>query len=43
MITTHAGRTRAVGLQGNLDQGLLKLFSNDEQRVHTVILADQFK
>ena len=43
MITTHAGRTRAVGLQGNLDQGLLKLFSNDEQRVHTVILVDQFK
>ena len=43
MITTHAGRTRAVGLEGNLDQGLLKLFSNDEQRVHTVILPDQFK
>jgi len=43
MITTHAGRTRAVGLQGNLEKGLLKLFSNDEQRVHTVILPDQFK
>lgn len=43
MITTHAGRTRAVGLQGSLDQGLLKLFSNHEQRVHTVILPDQFK
>jgi len=43
MITTHAGRTRAVGLEGNLRQGLLKLFSNDEQRVHTVILPDQFK
>jgi len=43
MITTHAGRTRAVGLEGNLDLGLLKLFSNDEQRVHTVILVDQFK
>jgi len=43
MITTHAGRTRAVGLEGNLGQGLLKLFSNDEQRVHTVILPDQFK
>lgn len=43
MMTTHAGRTRAVGLQGSLDQGLLKLFSDDEQRVHTVILPDQFK
>ena len=43
MITTHAGRTRAVGLQGDLDQGLLELYSTDEQRVHTVILPDQFK
>ncbi|MGE0625251.1 MAG: LPS export ABC transporter periplasmic protein LptC [Pseudomonadales bacterium] len=43
MITTHAGRTRAVGLEGDLDQGLLKLFSNETQRVHTVILPDQFK
>ena len=43
MITTHAGRTRAVGLQGDLGQGLLELFSSDEQRVHTVILPDQFK
>ena len=43
MITTHAGRTKAVGLQGSLDQGLLKMFSSDEQRVHTVILPHQFK
>lgn len=43
MITTHAGRTRAVGLNGSLDQGMLYLFSNDEQRVHTIILPDQFK
>lgn len=43
MITTHAGRTRAVGLSGSLDQGILQLFSNDEQRVHTIILPDQFK
>lgn len=43
MITTHAGRTKAVGLQGSLDKGLLKMFSSDEQRVHTVILPHQFK
>lgn len=43
MITTHAGRTQAVGLSGSLDEGLLQLFSNDEQRVHTIILPDQFK
>ena len=43
MITTHVGRTTAVGLQGDLDQGLLQLFSDEEQRVHTVLLPDQFK
>ena len=43
MITTHAGRTTAVGLQGNLNQGLLQLSSNDERRVHTILLPDQFK
>jgi lipopolysaccharide export system protein LptC len=43
MITTHAGRTKAVGLEGSLGEGLLKMFSNDEQRVHTVILPHQFK
>ncbi len=43
MITTHAGRTQAVGLEGNLQEGKLQLFSTDEQRVHTVILPDQFK
>ena len=43
MITTHAGRTKAVGLQGSLDKGLLKMFSSDEQRVHTIILPHQFK
>lgn len=43
MITTHAGRTKAVGLEGSLGEGLLKMYSNDEQRVHTIILPDQFK
>ena len=43
MITTHAGRTHAVGLQGDLDKGLLHLFSDAEQRVHTIVLPDQFR
>lgn len=43
MITTHAGRTTGVGLQGDLDQGLLHLFSDADQRVHTILLPDQFK
>ena len=43
MITTHAGRTRAVGLHGNLNQGLFQLSSDDEQRVHTILLPEQFK
>jgi LPS export ABC transporter protein LptC len=43
MITTHAGRTHAVGLQGDLNRGLLQLFSDDDQRVHTILLPDQFK
>jgi lipopolysaccharide export system protein LptC len=43
MITSHAGRTTAVGLKGNLDRGLLHLFSDAEQRVHTILLPDQFK
>jgi len=42
-ITTHAGRTTAVGLKGDLDQGVVHLFSNAEQRVHTILLPDQFK
>jgi lipopolysaccharide export system protein LptC len=43
MITTHAGRTTAVGLQGDLDRGLVHLFSDADQRVHTILLPDQFK
>jgi len=43
MITTHAGRTHAVGLKGDLDRGLLELFSDVDQRVHTIVLPDQFK
>ena len=43
MITSHAGRTAAVGLKGNLRRGRLHLFSDVEQRVHTILLPDQFK
>jgi LPS export ABC transporter protein LptC len=42
-ISTHAGRTTAVGLNGDLDKGLLHLFSDEDQRVHTILLPDQFK
>ena len=43
MIETDAGRTTAVGLAGNLGTGLLQLSSNDSQRVHTIVLPNQFK
>lgn len=43
MITTHSGRTTAVGLTGDLNRGLVHLFSDAEHRVHTIVLRDQFK
>ena len=43
MIDTDVGRTTAVGLQGDLQRGLLKLSSSEQQRVHTIILPGQFK
>jgi lipopolysaccharide export system protein LptC len=43
MIDTNAGRTKAVGLAGDLDAGLLKLSSDGAQRVHTIVLPNQFK
>ncbi len=43
MIDTDVGRTRAVGLQGQLERGLLHLSSNEDQRVHTIVLQGQFK
>jgi lipopolysaccharide export system protein LptC len=43
MIDTDVGRTRAVGLKGDLQRGLLNLFSSGDQRVHTIILQGQFK
>ena len=43
MIDTHVGRTKAVGLQGDLRDGQLTLSSDAAQRVHTIVLVDQFK
>jgi lipopolysaccharide export system protein LptC len=43
MIDTEVGRTSAHGMQGELARGLLKLFSSDDSRVHTIVLPDQFK
>jgi lipopolysaccharide export system protein LptC len=43
MIDTEVGRTRAAGLQGDLRRGLLNLFSSPTQRVHTIVLPQQFK
>lgn len=43
MIDTSAGRTMAVGLAGDLDAGTLNLSSDAAQRVHTIVLPNQFK
>ena len=43
MIDTEVGRTSAHGMEGDLARGLLKLFSNTDARVHTIVLPDQFK
>ena len=43
MIETDGGRTTGVGLQGDLQRGLLKLSSSAQQRVHTILLPGQFK
>jgi len=43
MIDTDVGRTKASGLQGELQQGLLRLFSSADERVHTIVLRNQFR
>ncbi|NOX49232.1 MAG: LPS export ABC transporter periplasmic protein LptC [Gammaproteobacteria bacterium] len=43
MIDTSVGRTRAAGLVADLTSGVLKLSSNKNQRVHTIVLPEQFK
>ncbi len=43
MIDSRVGRTKAAGFTGNLKTGIFKLASNNEQRVHTIVLPHQIK
>ena len=43
MIDTDVGRTKAAGLQGELQHGLIRLFSSEQVRVHTIVLRPQFR
>ena len=43
MIDTEVGRTKAAGLRANLENGVLSLSSAQHQRVHTIVLPEQFK
>lgn len=43
IIDTNVGRTKAGGLKANLENGLLKLSSSAGQRVHTIVLPEQFQ
>ncbi|MCZ6709508.1 MAG: LPS export ABC transporter periplasmic protein LptC [Gammaproteobacteria bacterium] len=43
IVDSDISRTKGVGLQGNLQNGVLKLFSSAQQRVHTIVLPEQFK
>ncbi len=43
IVDSDISRTKGVGLQGNLQSGVLKLFSSAQQRVHTIVLPEQFK
>ena len=42
-IDTEVGRTKAAGLKADLATGLIKLSSSTKQRVHTIVLPEQFK
>ncbi len=43
MIDTEVGRTKAAGMAADLQTGILKLSSKGQQRVHTIVLPEQFK
>jgi len=43
IIDGEGGRTAAAGLEGDLQRGLLKLFSSAERPVQTTLLPGQFK
>jgi lipopolysaccharide export system protein LptC len=43
MIDTRVGRTESVGMKADIESGTLNLFSDDQTRVHTILLPAQFK
>jgi lipopolysaccharide export system protein LptC len=43
MIESLFGRTTSVGLEGDLQLGVLKFFSTDDRPVRTVLQPEQFK
>ena len=43
MIDTEVGRTTAAGMRADLKTGTLNLSSSSSQRVHTIVLPEQFK
>ncbi|MEM9621343.1 MAG: LPS export ABC transporter periplasmic protein LptC [Pseudomonadota bacterium] len=43
MIDTEVGRTKAAGMKADLQSGKLTLVSDAKQRVHTIVLPEQFK
>lgn len=43
MIETASALTKAVGFQGDLERGWMKLSSTAAQRVHIIVLPHQFK
>ncbi len=43
IIDTEVGRTIAAGLHVDLETGLVQLNSDADQRVHTIVLPEQFK
>lgn len=43
IIDTAVGRTVAAGMTADLDTGVLVLSSDESQRVHTIVLPEQFK
>ena len=42
-IDTQVGRTTAAGMTADLETGVLTLMSSETQRVHTIVLPEQFK
>lgn len=43
MIASSFGRTTATGLEGDLQSGVIRLYSMDDSPVRTVLRPDQFK